>query len=106
MNPHIELVKKWLSEPESVSLEELKENKKAAWDASIYAASSAIGYAAYAAADAAYWYAKAAYVAAKAAYWAGDAAYWAAYVAADDAEAAYWRSEAIKHVKKWEELNK
>ncbi len=93
MNPHIELVKKWLADSDSVSLEELKANKETA--------------------DAAYWDAKAAdaawaaYVAAYAAYWA---AYWdaadAAYVAADDAEAAYWRSEAIKHVKKHEELNK
>ncbi len=89
MNKYIELVKKWLADDKSVSLEELKENKKAAWDASIYAASSAIGYAAY-------------WAAAAAAYAAADAA----YVAADDAEAAYWRSEAIKHVKKHEELTK
>ena len=68
MNPHIELVKKWLADSDSVSLEELKENKKAAWDASIYAASSAIGYAAYAAADSAYG------AAADSAYGAADAA--------------------------------
>ena len=84
MNPHIELVKKWLADSDSVSLEELKENKKAAWDASIYAASSAIGYAAYAAADSAY----------------------GAADAADAVDAAYWRNRAIKHVKKHEELNK
>ena len=87
MNPHIELVKKWLADSDSVSLEELKENKKAAWDASIYAASSAIGYAAY----------DAAYAAA-----AANAAYDAAYAA----DAAYWRSEAIKRVKKYGELTK
>ena len=84
MNPHIELVKKWLADDKSVSLEELKENKKAAWDASIYAASSAIGYAAYAAADSAY----------------------GAADAADAVDAAYWRNRAIKHVKKHEELTK
>ena len=93
MNKYIELVKKWLADDKSVSLEELKENKKAAWDASIYAASSAIGYAAY-------------WAAAAAAYAAADAAYWDAKAADDDAWAAYWRSEAIKHVKKHEELNK
>ena len=99
MNKHIELVKKWLADPESVSLEELKANKETA-DAA-YA-----DWAAYGAAEAA---ANAAYDAAYAAYWdaanAAYAAYWA-YGAADDAKAAYWRSEAIKHVKKHEELNK
>jgi hypothetical protein len=33
MNKHIELVKKWLDKPESVSLEELEANKAAAWAA-------------------------------------------------------------------------
>ena len=92
MNKYIELVKKWLADDKSVSLEELKENKKAAWDASIYAASSAIGYAAYAAADSAYG------AAADSAYGAADAA--------DAVDAAYWRNRAIKHVKKHEELTK
>jgi|13_taG_2_1085334.scaffolds.fasta_scaffold196379_2 hypothetical protein len=32
MNPHIELVKKWLADPESVSLEELKDADVAARD--------------------------------------------------------------------------
>ena len=86
MNPHIELVKKWLADSVSVSLEELKENKKAA---------NAAYWAAYWAADDAYGAASSAN-AAYAAYWAVD----------DDAWADYWRNHAIKHVKKWEELNK
>ena len=56
MNKHVELVKKWLADPKSVSLEELKANKEAAWaatwdirDAASNAADAA--YAAYAAAD-------------------------------------------------------
>lgn len=85
MNPHIELVKKWLADSESVSLEELKENKKAAWSAS----SSAVGYAVYAAAYTAY-----------DAAWADD----------DGIRLTHWitqyRNEAIKHVKKYEELTK
>ena len=40
MNKHIELVKKWLANPESVTKEELDENYKsaywAAWDADDY----------------------------------------------------------------------
>ncbi len=81
MNKHIELVKKWLADDKSVSLEELR--------------------AAYVAADAA------AYAAACAAAWAdaaADAAAWAdaaAYAYAD-----YWRNEAIEHVRKYEELTK
>ena len=60
MNKHIELVKKWLANPESVTKEELKANAYAAADAAdaayaAYAAASAAAYAAYAdaAADAA-----------------------------------------------------
>jgi hypothetical protein len=47
INAHIELVEKWLANPESVSKKELKANTA---DAATYAA-----YAAYAAADATYW---------------------------------------------------
>jgi hypothetical protein len=31
MNPHIELVKKWLADPDSVTVEELRENSRAAY---------------------------------------------------------------------------
>ena len=48
MNVHIELVKKWLADNESVSRQELEDNRDAA-------------YAAYTANDAAYAYAAAAY---------------------------------------------
>ncbi len=44
MNSHIELVKKWMADPESVSVEELEENKSQA-----YAAYADVGHAAYAA---------------------------------------------------------
>ena len=60
MNKHIELVKKWLDDPDSVTVDELRENSESA-------------YAAYAAADDAY----AAYAA-------------AALAADDDADAAYY----------------
>jgi hypothetical protein len=36
MNKHIELVKKWLKDKDSVSIEELKANKKAAYWVKIY----------------------------------------------------------------------
>ena len=78
MNKHIELVKKWLDDPDSVTVDELKVNA--------YAASAAS--AAYAASAAS---------AASAAYAASDFAAYAAYAAAADAAAAYW-------VKKYEEL--
>ena len=121
MNKHIELVKKWLDKPESVSLGELKVNKEAAYRAAVfdYAAEVAkaaevatiatIAAAATAAtAEAVYW---AADVAAEAAYWAADAAAEAAYRATfEAAEAAttavYWRNIAIKHIEKYEELTK
>ncbi len=35
MNPYIELVKKWLADNDSVTLEELRANETAAWDATI-----------------------------------------------------------------------
>ena len=74
MNKHIELVKRWLADPKSVTVEELKANAadaKSAW------AASEAAYAAYAAAYAAYaaYTAYAAYAAAKS---AADAPYAAA----------------------------
>tara|TARA_R100001369_G_scaffold81839_1_gene113191 strand:+ start:1015 stop:1272 length:258 start_codon:yes stop_codon:yes gene_type:complete len=37
MNPHVELVRKWLADPESVSQEERKASSDVAWDAYLYA---------------------------------------------------------------------
>ena len=57
MNMYIELVKKWLKDKDSVSLEELEANKKAAdaaWFAADEAAKDAYS-AAYYAAEAAHW---------------------------------------------------
>ena len=51
MNEHIELVKKWLADPESVTKQDMEANADAA-DAA-YAALAAVNAAAYAAADAA-----------------------------------------------------
>jgi len=82
MNEHIELVKKWLADKDSVSQEELKANAKAAADASSKAADAA---------DAAR-AADAAYAAARA-----DAAYVAAARAA---------RAAARWVKKYEEITK
>lgn len=59
MNVHIELVKKWLADNESVSQQELEDNRDAAyaawaaWAAYAYYAADAAAY--YDAADAAYW---------------------------------------------------
>jgi|TARA_B110000908_G_scaffold146290_1_gene177180 hypothetical protein len=53
MNIHIKLVKKWLADPESVTKQELKDNRTAA-NAAAYAAAAADAYAA-ASADATYW---------------------------------------------------
>ena len=68
MNKHIELVKKWLADPESVTQQELDDNLDAAdcaYHADFYeAASSAAAYYTYYAANFA-----AAYYAAAAAYW-------------------------------------
>jgi hypothetical protein len=57
MNKHIELVKKWLDDPNSVTKEELNENAAAAWSAYEAAAYAAAYYTADAseAASAAYW---------------------------------------------------
>jgi len=68
MNKHIELVKKWLDDPKSVTLQELRDNAEAAYDA---ADAAWADYAAYDAYDAAW--ADDAVAAAQAAY---DAAYW------------------------------
>ena len=91
MNKHIELVKKWLDNPESVTQEELEDNRAAAYVDAVAAAyvdavAAANAYAAaYAAADVA------AYTAADA---AADVAYYAAAYTA-----------AVKHwVKRYEEL--
>jgi len=66
MNKHIELVKKWLADPDSVTQEELDDNRDAAnsaYAATVYSATVYSAYAAYAAnaaadarsADAEYW---------------------------------------------------
>jgi hypothetical protein len=59
MNPHIELVKKWLKDPKSKNLKELQDNFSAADDAffandtdATYAANAASAYASSAASDA------------------------------------------------------
>jgi hypothetical protein len=108
MNKHIELVKKWLADPESVSLEELADNKTAAWAAWDVGSDWPVE------ADAKatiYWDARAVeavvYWAAKAAYWAVGAAmaiYWAVRAAKAAEDATYWRNQAIKYVKQYEEL--
>ena len=84
MNKNIELIKKWLAEPASVSLEELEANREAAWDnwAAVFD---------YAAAEAV----KAA-IAAEAAYKGGVKAN----------RDAYWRNRASEYVKQYEELTK
>ena len=83
MNKHIELVKKWLADPTSVTQQELKDNRKAAYDAF---------------ADDTGNYADATTNAADAdAYFAAYAAY--AADAADAADASYW-------VRRYEELTK
>ncbi len=86
MNPHIELVKKFLADDTSVTEEELKANKHAAYDA--------------------YW---AAAEAAEAAYWAAEDAYWAAYWATDaniPENAEYYKQKAIEAIAEYEELTK
>jgi hypothetical protein len=77
MNKHIELVKKWLADPESVSLEELEDSKEAAYRGGVKAA-----------------WAEAVY----------EAAYWAVRAAKAAEDATYWRNQAIKYVKQYEEL--
>jgi hypothetical protein len=115
MNKHIELVKKWLDKPESVSLEELEANREAASDAywatakaTIYGSDWPVEAVVYWAAKAAKATAKAAKATAKAAAEAAykaaaEAAYWATFEAA---KAAYWRNQAITYIKQYEELTK
>jgi hypothetical protein len=91
MNKHIELVKKWLANPESVTQQELEDNRDAAADAAYAAAyvdyAAAADYAAHAAADYDDDYA----------YYADVASYAAA--ASYNTDAAYW-------VKRYEEITK
>jgi hypothetical protein len=71
MNKHIELVKKWLAAPESVTFEELADNiepARTAADAAEYAVRATRN------ADDAAWYA--AYAAAEAAAYAAETAHW------------------------------
>ncbi len=76
MNKHIELVKKWLADPSSVSLEELQANANAAYAAADAYAGHAYA-AVYAAAQDAYAYAAVyADAAAAADAYAADAKYW------------------------------
>ncbi len=103
MNKHIELVKKWLNNPDSVTVEELKANVDAAYTARFYAAAYTAYTVANAAANAAY----AAYAAADVASDAADAAYDAANAAYDDVDnaAAYDAAAyAAYFVKKYEKL--
>tara|TARA_R110002153_G_scaffold226326_1_gene378961 strand:+ start:808 stop:1134 length:327 start_codon:yes stop_codon:yes gene_type:complete len=102
MNKHIELVKKWLADPESVTIEELVVNKRDAYIAYAAASASAADHAdavyvaAYAGYSCAYSYA--AYSCAAAADYAYDAAdYDYTYSAEYTDLAAYW-------VKRYEEL--
>ena len=53
MNEHIELVKKWLADPESVTKQDMEANADAAYADAALAAVNTAAYAAYAAADAA-----------------------------------------------------
>ena len=85
MNIHIELVKKWLADNDSVTLEELRSSETAARDA-------------YLANDwAAYW----------AAAEAAAMAYWTAYWAYRDTDRAQnYKQKAIKAIARYEELTK
>ena len=92
MNKHIELVKKWLAEPKSVTLKELEDAEADAW-------------ADYMTADWDAW-----------ADWSDRYVYWTASWAAAGAakavkavkvaDAAYWKNRAIRYVKEYEELTK
>ena len=99
MNIHIELVKKWLADNDSVTFEELKANKAAARDAYLVAVlhrHAARSDAYWAAVRAAYW------AAAEAAYWAYKAAYWAD----DTDEFEHYKQLAIEAIARYEELTK
>ena len=98
MNKHIELVKRWIADNDSVSNEELTDNSVAAYTAWVNAKVYAdAGGTARFAADAADHAASAARAAASSGSYAADAAYDSAYDAADGAD--YW-------VKRYEELTK
>ena len=96
MNPHIELVKKFLADNDSVTEKELRANSNDAFDS---------WEAAYDATWDATWDAGAAY---HAAYWAYRAAYWAYWVvAADNLEnAEHYKQKAIEAIAEYEELTK
>ena len=93
MNEHIELAKKWLADNDSVSLEELKANKKAAYRAADEAARAA----------------HAVWAAHRAANYADMADYWAFRGAEADnyvENAECYKKLAIEAVKEYEELTK
>ncbi len=81
MNPYVELVKKWLADNDSVTLEELESNEKAAWNA---------------ARSDAYLVAKAAKAAAAMADWAAD----------DTDEFEHYKQLAIEAIARYEESTK
>ena len=89
MNKHIELVKKWLADKESVTREELEANANAA-----YAAVAADSYA------------TCAYYASDAAEAAADYYAYAAEDADDADDADYYASKAKYWVRRYEELTK
>ena len=107
MKKQVELVKKWLADNTSVTLEELKANKKAAeddWDAA-----RAAYWAPWATYRAAYWAIEAAYRDAyDAAYWATEAAHWATEAAHCDATCAaeHCKQLAREAIAEYEELTK
>jgi hypothetical protein len=83
MNKHIELVKKWLADPASVTQQELSDNSDSAYaDAAAYSADPAFYYSAFAAADS-----------------AADATAYAYYN-----DNAYYIDNARKWIKRYEEL--
>ena len=77
MNEHIELVKKYLADNTSVTLEELRVNQDATWAAALWAA------------EAAY-----------------DAAYWAYRAAEASEHTEYCKQKARKAIARYEELIK
>ena len=89
MNKHIELVKKWLADPASVTQQELQDNCDAAYADCLAKAAAAFYATAYATYTAVFYTANATY----AAVYAADYAY-----AGDDVNAEYWvnRYEELK----------
>lgn len=88
MNEHIELAKKFLADNDSVTEEELRVNKEAAW--------------------AAYWAAGNFWAATRATRAATRAALWAFRAAESDEleDAEYYKQKAIKAIAEYEELTK